>query len=76
VAEGRFWTDDVETTAQILWASAHGITSLLIQRPAFPWVSKKKLLEQVIHTAIDGLLAVPRPVTVAGGVHDANVFSE
>lgn len=76
VAEGRFWTDDVETTAQILWASAHGITSLLIQRPAFPWVSKKKLLEQVIHTAIDGLLAVPRPVTVAGGVHDPNVFSE
>jgi AcrR family transcriptional regulator len=56
----RFPTADVETTAQALWAAVHGITSLLIQRPAFPWVAKKKVTAQVINSAIDSLLA-PRP---------------
>jgi AcrR family transcriptional regulator len=50
---------DIETTSQALWASIHGITSLLIQRPAFPWTSKRKLIAQVIHTATDSLTAAP-----------------
>jgi AcrR family transcriptional regulator len=58
----RFPTADVETTAQALWAAVHGITSLLIQRPAFPWVAKKKVIAQVINSAIDSLLA-PRPAS-------------
>jgi AcrR family transcriptional regulator len=56
----RFSTADVETTAQALWATVHGITSLLIQRPAFPWVAKKKVIARVINSAMDSLL-VPRP---------------
>jgi AcrR family transcriptional regulator len=59
VEEKRFRPVDVETTSQSLWSSIHGITSLLIQRPAFPWVSKKKLVAQVISTAIDSLVAAP-----------------
>ena len=55
----RFGAVDVETTAQGLWACAHGITSLLIQRPAFPWVPKKQLIAQIIRTAVDGLVAAP-----------------
>jgi AcrR family transcriptional regulator len=54
----RFPTADVETTAQAFWAAVHGITSLLIQRPAFPWVAKKKVIAQVINSAIDSLLAL------------------
>ena len=57
VAQKRFREVDVETAAQALWASVHGITSLLIQRPAFPWVSKKKVIAQVIDSAVDSLLA-------------------
>ncbi len=57
VAERRFCAVDVETAAQALWASAHGITSLLIQRPAFPWVPKKRVIAQVIDSAVDSLLA-------------------
>jgi AcrR family transcriptional regulator len=59
VEENCFRAVDVETTSQALWASIHGITSLLIQRPAFPWTSKKMLITQVIRTATDSLTAAP-----------------
>jgi AcrR family transcriptional regulator len=56
----QFRRVDVETTAQALWSSVHGITSLLIQRPAFPWVPRKKLIAQVINTAVASLIAEPQ----------------
>jgi AcrR family transcriptional regulator len=59
VEENCFRAVDVETTSQALWASIHGITSLLIQRPAFPWISKRKLITQVIDNATDSLTAAP-----------------
>jgi len=65
----RFRAVDVETTAQGLWASVHGVTSLLIQRPAFPWVPKKELIAQIINTAIDGLVAAPGGTAPAGELH-------
>src|SRR6266849_11116701 len=69
VREKRFQAVDVETTSQALWASVHGITSLLIQRPAFPWVPKKKLIAQIINTAVDSLAAPPRAAAEAGDNH-------
>jgi AcrR family transcriptional regulator len=59
VNEKRFRAVNVETTSQALWAAIHGITSLLIQRPTFPWVGKKQVIEQVIDNAVDGLMAAP-----------------
>jgi len=59
VEEDRFRAVDVETASQALWSSVHGITSLLIQRPAFPWVPTKKLIAQVIRTVLDGLRQAP-----------------
>jgi AcrR family transcriptional regulator len=69
VEEKRFRAVDVETTAQGLWASVHGVTSLLIQRPAFPWVPKRELIAQVINTAIDGLVMAPDAAAAAGELH-------
>lgn len=69
VEEKRFRAIDVETAAQALWASAHGITSLLIQRPAFPWVSKKKVIAQVIDSAVDNLLAAANETAELGDHH-------
>lgn len=60
IERGRFRDADVETTSQALWASVHGITSLLIQRPTFPWAAKDQLIAQVIDNAVDGLLAPGR----------------
>ena len=56
VKESRFREVDVETVAQALWAAIHGITSLLMQRPDFPWVGRSKLIEQVINNAVDSLI--------------------
>jgi hypothetical protein len=41
---------------QALWAATHGITSLLTQRPSFPWVSKQRLINQVIDSATQGAI--------------------
>jgi AcrR family transcriptional regulator len=54
---GKFRSGDTELMAQSLWAAAHGITSLLIQKPTFPWVARRKLITQVIDSAVEGLLA-------------------
>jgi AcrR family transcriptional regulator len=53
---GSFGSGDCELMAQSLWAAAHGITSLLIQKPTFLWVARRKLINQVIDSAISGLL--------------------
>ena len=55
--EKRFRRMDVDIASQALWAAAHGITSLLILRPAFPWADRDKVIGQVIDAAVDGLLA-------------------
>ena len=36
---------EVEVQAQSIWASVHGLTSLLIARPMFPWVDREQLIE-------------------------------
>lgn len=74
VEEKRFRAIDVETTSQALWATVHGITSLLIQRPAFPWAPKKELIAQVIDTAVDSLVASSGEAAEAGE-HHANISS-
>jgi len=75
VDEKRFREVDVETTSQALWAATHGITSLLIQRPTFPWAGKKQVIEQVIDIAVDSLMAAPcaRPGTGAEHAHISRV---
>ena len=57
IDEKRFRRMDPDVAGQSLWAAAHGITSLLICRPTFPWADRDKVAGQVIDAAIDGLLA-------------------
>jgi AcrR family transcriptional regulator len=54
---GRFREIEVETAAQVLWSAVHGITSLLITRPQFPWVARDELVDQTIDNALRGMLA-------------------
>ena len=53
---GRFQSGDAELTAQALWAAVHGVTSLLILKPAFPWVARRKLIARVIDSAVEALI--------------------
>ena len=57
VQQGKFRPLDLDATSQGLWAVVHGITSLLITHPRFPWVDKNRLIEQVIDVMTEGLEA-------------------
>lgn len=48
---------DLESTAQVLWAMIHGLTSLLIAHPKFEWVDRGHLIDTLIDNAVHGLRA-------------------
>jgi len=56
--EGRLRDVESEVVTQELWASVHGITSLFIQRPGYPWAEKPKVAEHLIANAVAGLVLV------------------
>lgn len=51
-AAGRL-RHDAKTTAQALWAGAHGVVSLIITKPYFDWAERDRL----VGTLMDGLFA-------------------
>ena len=57
IEEERFRLMDVDTATQAMWAAVHGVTSLLIARPGFPWVPAEELISRVIDSSVDSLLA-------------------
>ncbi len=61
IDEKRFRRISVDAASQSVWTAVHGVTSLLISRPDFPWADKKILIAQVVDSAVNGLLAPARP---------------
>jgi AcrR family transcriptional regulator len=62
VEAGRFRREDVDATAQVLWASLHGVVALLVTYEAgqFPHVpAAPDLVERVVENGIRGFLAGP-----------------
>lgn len=57
IASGRLEGDPMLVSIS-LWASVHGITSLLISKPGFPWPEIDAMIDEVLHRALFG--AVPR----------------
>lgn len=55
LAAGVIREGEVALISQTLWAGIHGITSLLITHQGFPFVEKRKLIDSVVDTMIDGL---------------------
>lgn len=55
IQAGIFRVTDVEVAAQLLWAGVHGVTSLLISKPSFPWVGRTALIEGLVDTLLGGL---------------------
>jgi len=52
---GLIEVDDLDMAAQVLWASIHGLTSLLIVKAAFPWKDRQRLIDTLIENSIAGL---------------------
>ena len=46
-------------TAIGLWSGVHGITSLLIAMPDFPWPDRDQLVDHVLSTLVRGLAEEP-----------------
>ena len=57
IKQKKFKNKDLEALTQIIWAGGHGITSLLITKPDFPWAEKNKLIDMMIDVFIEGLKA-------------------
>jgi len=56
IKAGRFRETDVDAVTQMIWAGGHGVASLLITMPGFPWVKKTELIDLMIDTLVDGLM--------------------
>ena len=52
---GSIRQGDAEVTAQTLWMAVHGLVALLITDRSFPFAAQKKLIDQLMHTLIQGL---------------------
>lgn len=57
INQGIFHQTDVDAVSQIMWAAGHGVTSLLITKPHFPWVNKNQLIDLMLDSVIEGLKA-------------------
>ena len=57
IRQKRFRVEDVDAVTQTFWAGGHGITSLLITKPDFPWANKDRLIDLTIDVYIKGFEA-------------------
>jgi AcrR family transcriptional regulator len=49
---------DPETLTQSVWSGMHGLVSLLIAKPKFPWVEREHLIESHLAILARGLMTV------------------
>lgn len=53
--EGERADDDVDVASQLIWAAVHGLVSLLIVRPRFPWAERERLIAATLANATERL---------------------
>ena len=56
VAASRRLEDDPKVIAQVLWASVHGLASLMITKPYFEWADRDRLIASLLSTLNRGLI--------------------
>ncbi|HVF53346.1 MAG TPA: TetR/AcrR family transcriptional regulator [Actinomycetota bacterium] len=59
VAEAGIIEGDPTVAAIVLWAGVHGITSLLISKPDFPWPDRDALIDAVLTAGLRGVAVPP-----------------
>jgi AcrR family transcriptional regulator len=59
ISAGQIRSGDTAVVASGLWMAVHGITSLLIAKPDFPWPDRQQLIDHVLHTYSSGLQCRP-----------------
>jgi AcrR family transcriptional regulator len=56
VNQGLFKPMNIDLIQQIIWSMNHGITSLIISTPDFPWFDREILIQQSIDCTIDAFI--------------------
>lgn len=69
LAAGRLKPLEVTAVSQMLWAGVHGITSLLIVHPRFPWADRDALINGTIDALLAGLRAPVTGTSALGAEH-------
>ncbi len=59
VDETRLPGFDLDAASQAIWAAVHGVTSLLIARPDFPWIERQRLIGTILAYAVQSLGGCP-----------------
>lgn len=54
IRQGKFKGAELESTTQSMWIVVHGITSLFIACPDFPWAGQEHVIDQTIDKIIAG----------------------
>jgi AcrR family transcriptional regulator len=54
IGEGVFRPGDPATMAEAIWAAAHGLVSLLIAMPHFPWSERTRLVDATAEMVLRG----------------------
>ena len=57
IRQGKFKNAELESTTQSMWIVVHGITSLIIAHPDFPWADREHVIDQTIDKIIAGFAA-------------------
>ncbi|GAB6039152.1 TetR/AcrR family transcriptional regulator [Fundidesulfovibrio butyratiphilus] len=69
--EARHIARDPEEATQCVWAALHGMTTLFITHPHFPWQDQDKLAESLADMLLAGLESPTRSTpTDPGGKHE------
>lgn len=55
--EGYFARKNVLIISQTMWAGLHGLVSLIITHPEFPWTDLDSLIENMVQTLLQGSFA-------------------
>lgn len=49
----------VETAAELVWMSLHGLVAALVNNPDFPWTKRDVLIEGMLDMTVRGVVKVP-----------------
>lgn len=50
----------VDTAAELVWMSLHGLVAALINNPEFPWTRRDLLIEGMLDMAVRGVVRMPQ----------------
>jgi AcrR family transcriptional regulator len=56
---------DLDTASQVVWSSIHGLVSLLLAKPDFPWQSRRRLIAGVVASSMNWLRCRPEAALAA-----------